>query len=102
MGRRVHVETDDVLDLGGEGGIGGPFERAQAMGLEVMGVQDALDGALRNADCFRHRPPDPMGDGARQFGADQSDNPRNDGRSDGRRPGFAGLVVKRRKRNLGS
>ena len=59
MGRRVHVETDDVLDLGGEGGIGGPFERVQAMGLEVMGVQDALDGALRNADCFRHRPPGP-------------------------------------------
>jgi hypothetical protein len=44
--RRVHVETDDVLDLGGEGGIGGPFERAQAMGL-AMGVPDALDGALK-------------------------------------------------------
>ena len=94
VGRRVHVEADDVLDLGGEGGIGGPFERAQAMGLEAMGVPNALDGALRNADGFRHRPSGPMGDGARRFGAGQSDNPRNDGRSDGRRAGLTGLVVK--------
>jgi len=34
-----------------------------------------------------------MGDGAWRFGAGQN-NPRNDGRSDGRRAGFAGLVVK--------
>jgi hypothetical protein len=35
-----------------------------------------------------------MGDGAGRFGAGQSDNPRNDSRSDGRRAGLAGLVAK--------
>jgi hypothetical protein len=45
--RRVRVEADDVLDLGGEGRIVGPLEREQTMGLETMGVPDALSGSQR-------------------------------------------------------
>lgn len=38
MAGRVHVEADDVLDLGSEGRIGGAFEGAQSIGLEAVGV----------------------------------------------------------------
>ena len=53
---RVHVEADDVLDLGGEGGVLGALEGAQAMGLEPMRLPDALDRAQGDADG--------LGDGA--------------------------------------
>jgi hypothetical protein len=55
VGRWIHVEANDVLDLGGKGGIVGPLERAQAMGLKVMGASDALNGSQRNPDGLRHR-----------------------------------------------
>ena len=90
----AHRRVTNVLDLGGEGGVVGPFECAQAMGLEAMCVPDALDRTLRNADGFRHGPSSPMGDGARRFGAGQGDDPRDDSLGDGRRAGFAGLVMK--------
>jgi hypothetical protein len=41
MGRRVHIEAHDVLDLLGEGGIVGLLEGADAVGLEAMGVPEA-------------------------------------------------------------
>jgi len=94
MGRRVHIEANDVLDLGGKGGIAGPFKRAQTMGLEAMGVPDTLDGTLRNADGFRHGPSCPMGDGTGRLGAGQGDDPRDDGRRDRRGAWLAGLVPK--------
>ena len=49
VGWRVHVEADDVLDLLGEGGVLGALEGAQAMGLQVVRLPDALDRAQREA-----------------------------------------------------
>ena len=71
MGRRVHVEADDVLDLRGEGGVVGLLEGADAVGLEAMGVPEALYRAKRNADRLGHRPPGPMGRFAGRFRARQ-------------------------------
>jgi len=42
MGRRVHVEADDIADLGGELGVVGQLELAPAVGLQTMGAPDAL------------------------------------------------------------
>jgi hypothetical protein len=36
VGRRVHVEADDVLDLGGQGRIVGLLEGADTMGLQSI------------------------------------------------------------------
>jgi hypothetical protein len=94
VGRRAHVEADDVLDLGGKGGIVGSLERAQAMGLKAMGASDALNGSQRNPDGLRHSPSGPMGDGAGRLRASQVDDPRDDGVGDRRRPGLARFVAK--------
>ena len=68
-GVRVHVEADDILDLGSEGRIARPLEGSQAMRLETMFLPDALDGAQRNAEDIGHRPPGPVGDGTGRLGA---------------------------------
>ena len=52
VGRRTHVEADDVGDLFAESRIIGALEGADAVGLEVMGLPDALHGAQRDADCL--------------------------------------------------
>jgi hypothetical protein len=52
MGRRVHVEADDIFDFLGEGRIAGPFEGADAMRLQAVRFPDALDGAQRQADSL--------------------------------------------------
>ena len=61
MGRRVHVEADDIFDLFGEGRIIGPFEGADAMRLEAVHVPNALDSAQRQADRLGHGAAGPMG-----------------------------------------
>ena len=81
--RRVHVEADDVLDLGGEGWVAGSLESSQTMGLEAMGAPDALNGTQRNAGGLGHRPSGPMGDGARRLRTGQGDDPRDNGLGDG-------------------
>src|SRR5580658_11156241 len=45
VGWRMHVEADNVLDLFGEGGVGGTLEGAQAVRLEAVLFPDALDRA---------------------------------------------------------
>lgn len=45
MVRRVHVEADDVVDLGAEGRVGGALEGSDVVRLETMVLPDALDGA---------------------------------------------------------
>lgn len=55
MDRRAHVEADDVLDPLGEGGVVGLLEGADAVGLEAMGLPDALHCAKGNADGLGHR-----------------------------------------------
>src|SRR5260221_1791047 len=49
MGGRVHVEPDDVFDLFGEGRVVGFLEGADAVGLETVGLPDALHGAQADA-----------------------------------------------------
>ena len=44
VGRWIHVEADDILDLGGEGGVARALERAQPMRLEAVSVPDPLHG----------------------------------------------------------
>ncbi len=45
MGRRVHVEADDVFDLFGEGRVVGALEGADAVGLKAVRLPDALHRA---------------------------------------------------------
>ena len=56
MGRRVHVEADDVFDLRGEGRIVRALEGADAVGLQMVGFPDALDGAQRLSSPRRLKP----------------------------------------------
>ena len=68
---RVHVEADDVLDLGGEGRVIGLLEGSDAMGLEAMSLPDALNGAQTDADGFGHHATRPMGCGFGRVAAGQ-------------------------------
>src|SRR4051812_25074859 len=56
----VHVETDDVLDLGGECRVIGSLEGAYAMGLQAKRVPDPLHGAEADADGFGDHAAGPM------------------------------------------
>ncbi len=51
---RVHIETDDVLDLLGEFRIVGALEGAKPMRLQAIGLPQTLDGAQRDADRLGH------------------------------------------------
>ena len=61
VGRWMHVEPDDVLDLLGEGGVVGALEGAQAMRLQPVRFPDALDGAQRQACRLGHGAAGPVG-----------------------------------------
>src|SRR4051812_13415825 len=69
MGWRVHIEADNVLDLGGEGGIVGLLEGPDTMRLQPMGLPDALDGTERNADGLGHQASGPVSDRPGRLGA---------------------------------
>src|SRR6516162_1849948 len=71
---RVHVETDDVLDLLGELRIIGALEGANAVRLQPMRHPQALHGAQAHADGFGHGTAGPMGGVARRLGAGQVHN----------------------------
>ena len=71
VGGRVHVQADDILDLGGEGGIARALERAQAVRLEAVSVPDPLHGAQRDPDSAGHGPAGPVRDLARRLRAGQ-------------------------------
>ena len=72
VGGGMHIEADDVLDLLGEGGILGALEGAPAVGLQLVGPPDALDGSERQVHGLSHGPAGPMGGLARRVGARQS------------------------------
>src|SRR3984893_14094317 len=65
---RVHVETDDVLDLLGEFRIVGALEGAKPMRLQAIGLPQTLDGAQRDADRLGHGAAGPMRGFARRLG----------------------------------
>ena len=62
MARRVHVEADDVVELGGEVGIGRTLEGPDAVRLQPVSGPDALDGAQRKAHRLGHGAAGPMRD----------------------------------------
>ena len=72
---RVDVQTDDVLELGGELGIGRALEGADAVRLEVVGGPDALHGTQGDARVSGHRPAGPVGRLAGRLGAGQGHDP---------------------------
>ena len=90
---RVHVEADDVLDLLGEFGIVGAFERAQAMRLETMRVPQALDGAQLDADGLGHGAAGPMRGFVGRLAAGQRQHFGDDLGRERRAAGLARLVA---------
>ncbi len=90
---RVHVEADDVLDLGREIGIVGALEGADAMRLQPMRLPQPLDRAQADADGVGHGAAGPMRGLARRLGAGQLQNPGDDLGRKRRAAGLAGLVA---------
>ena len=77
MGRRAHVETDDVFDLVGEGGILGALEGAQPMGLEpVRSARCAGPSRSDRPDALGHGAAGPVGDLAGRLRTGQGQRPR--------------------------
>lgn len=95
MSWRLHVEANDILDLGGKRRIVGPLEGPQPMRLEAMGLPNALDRSQRDTEGLGHRSAGPMGYSPGWLGAGQGDDPRDDGRRNGRCARLAGLVSKK-------
>ncbi len=93
MGRRVHVEADDVLDLVGEGGIIGALEGPDAVRLEAVSLPDPLHRAQAQAHGLGHRPAGPVSGRARRLGAGQREHLGHHRCRHGRLAGRAGLVA---------
>ncbi len=77
VGRRRHVEADDVFELGDRVGIIRAFEGAQTMRLQFVGLPDPLRRAQRHTHHLGHGATSPMGDLARRFAAGQRDQSLN-------------------------
>jgi hypothetical protein len=90
---RIHVETDDVFYLGGEGRIVGFLEGSDAVRLEAMGAPDALNGAQTDTYGIGHHAARPVGRGFRRFAAGQRQHAGNDRRRQRRLARLAGLVA---------
>jgi hypothetical protein len=58
---RIDVETDDILELGGEVRIVRQFERANAVRRDPVGFEDALSQTQADARRLRQHPARPMG-----------------------------------------
>ena len=93
VSRRIHVKANDVLDLLGEFGIVGAFERAQAVGLKTMSRPQALDGSKRNVERLGHRAAGPMGGLSGRFRTGQLQHFRDGLCGQRRLAGFARLVM---------
>ena len=61
VGRRIDVETDDVLKLGGEGRVLRQLELAHPMRLQAVGAPDTLNRADADPGCLGHRRRRPVG-----------------------------------------
>ena len=93
VGRRVHVEADDVLDLLGEGGVVGALEGSQSMRLQPVRLPDALDRPQREAHGSGHGASGPMGRLSRRLGAGQRQHLGDGRQRHGSRARRPGLVV---------
>ena len=89
---RSDIQADHVLELGGEVGIGRALEGAQAMGLQLVSLPDALHRAQRHAHRLGHGAAGPMRGFARRLAAGQCDQLLDDGGGQRRLARFAGLV----------
>ena len=93
MGGWVHIEPDDILDFGGEGGIVGLLEGAEAVRLKTVSRPEPLYGAQADANGLGHHAAGPMGGFTRRFGAGQGENLGDDLQRQGRFAGLARLVA---------
>ncbi len=95
MRGRVHIKTDDVLDLRSEGRIVGLLEGPQTMRLETAGPPEGLHGGQANADRFGDGTTRPMSLLAGRFAAGQRQNSGHRFRRQRRFAGFARLVAQK-------
>jgi hypothetical protein len=61
VGWRIDIDADHLLELGGEFGIVGEFERAHPMGLEPVPLPEAPHREGADLHCLGHRWRSPMG-----------------------------------------
>lgn len=59
--RRVEIQAHHIAQLLHEAFIAGELEGPGAVGLQPVGIPDALDGGVAEAMCLRHRPRAPVG-----------------------------------------
>src|SRR5438046_2950385 len=71
MSGRVHIEADDIFDLVGEGRVVGFLEAADPVGLETVGLPDALHGAQADTDRLVNHASGPMRGLSRRLAAGQ-------------------------------
>ena len=90
---RVDVEADDVLELGGELGVGRALEGADAVRLEVMGRPDPLHRTQGDARVSGHRPAGPVGRLAGRLGTGERHDPLHGLIAQGRFAGLAGGIA---------
>ncbi len=93
MGRRVHVEADDIAQLVGERGVFRALEGAQTMGLQRVRLPDPLHRGQRNPHRRGHRPAGPVGGFAGRLGAGEGHHPLHGLRPQRFRSGRTGLVA---------
>ncbi len=75
VGRRLDVQADDVLELGGKFGIVGALEGPDAVGLQPVGAPDPLHRAQGDPGAPGHGTAGPVGRLAGRLGAGQGDHP---------------------------
>ena len=95
VGRRVHIEADDVLDLLGEGWIGGPLEGADAVGLETGGFPEALHCPQADTGGLGNHAARPMGGLPRRLAAGKRQDLCYGPRGERRLAGLARFVVQK-------
>ena len=93
VGRWIDVKPDNIGQLGSKARIARPLEGADAVGLQLVRLPDALYRAQRDADRFGHGPASPMGCLVRRRGAGQRHHLCRGWRGNRRFAGLAGLVA---------
>jgi hypothetical protein len=92
VGRWIDIKPDNT-QLGGKARIARALEGADAVGLQLVRLPDALHRAQRDADRLGHGPAGPMGRLVRRSGAGQRYHPFRGLRGNRRFAGLAGLVA---------
>ena len=90
---RVHVKADDIVELGGELGIGRALEGPDPMRLQLVCLPDALDGSQRQVHGLGHGPAGPMRDCAGWLAQGALDHSMDLGLQHRRDAGRTGLVA---------